>query len=91
MANVNYNNGEMWMGGGLTWNYNYGPIDARYNDIWVVTDPGSQGPDTVATGNVQIIAKWAVSTSQEIQLWFTVQNNSADPVWFDWNTVNVSP
>jgi hypothetical protein len=90
MAHVNYSNGEIWMGGGLTWNYWVGPIDARYNDVSIITDPGSQGPDG-ATGNVQITAKWVVSTPQQALLFFTVQNNSANSVWFDWNLVNVTP
>jgi|GEM_PF-6724175 len=86
MANVNYWNGEIWMGAELSWNYFFHPTDARFNDVWVAPDPASN-----ATGNVEITRKWSVASPQEIQLWFTVRNNAPSPVYFAWNVVDVSP
>jgi hypothetical protein len=86
MAQLNYANGDVWIGGGLTWNYYLSPTDARYNDVWIAPDPASN-----ASGNVEILRKWSVASPQEIELWFEVRNNSADPVWFAWNFIDVSP
>ncbi len=84
MANVNYWLFEGWMGGGLTWNYYISPIDTRYNDILVVPVPPS-------AGNLEILRKWVVTSPQEDQLWYQVRNNSADPVYFGINFINVAP
>lgn len=86
MANLNYWNGAIWMGGGLTWNYFLGPIDARYNDVSIAPDPASN-----ASGNVQILSKWVVASPQAIQLFFTVKNNSSASVYFAWNQIEVAP
>jgi hypothetical protein len=86
MANLNYWNGSLWIGGGLTWNYSYGPTDARFNDIWIAPDPASN-----ASGNVEILRKWSVASPQEIIIMFEVRNNSPDPVWFAWNVIDVAP
>jgi hypothetical protein len=87
MANLNYNNGDAFLGGGVTAvTFFYGPIDARYNEISIAPDPASN-----ANGNVQIVSKWVVATPQEIDLYHTITNNSPDPVWFAWNAIEVAP
>jgi hypothetical protein len=91
MADLNFWGGEIWMGGGLTWTYIFHGIDARYNDIWVSPAVGTGPGPSNLPGNVEIVRKWCVSTGQEIQLWFTVRNNSPAPVYFAYNIINVTP
>jgi hypothetical protein len=86
MAHLNYQNGSALLAGGVTQDYFLHPMDARYNDVWIAPDPASN-----ANGNVQITAKWCIASPQEIQLWFRAVNNSSTPVWFAWNTINVTP
>jgi hypothetical protein len=86
MANLNFWNQEMWMGGGLTWNFYWSPIDARYNDIWVVPDPASN-----QSGNLEILRKWVVASPGLYEFWFQVRNNSSSSVYFDVNVINVEP
>jgi len=74
------------MGGGLTWNYTFTGLDARYFDVSIAPDPASN-----ANGNVEILSKWVVASPQAIVLWITVQNHAADPVWIAWNLIDVGP
>jgi hypothetical protein len=91
MATVNCWVGDIWLGGGLTWDYYFHPTDDRFNDVWVAPAVGTGPRGTNSPGNVEILRTWAVSTGQEHQLWFTVRNNSPDPVWFAWNVVDIWP
>lgn len=86
MANVNYWLLEGWMGGGLTWNYYVEPIDARYNDVWIVPNPVSN-----QSGSLEILRKWVVASPAVYQLWFELQNHSEESVYFAVNVVNVEP
>lgn len=86
MASVNYFNGEIWIGAGLTWNYFFHPLSGRYHDI-------SCSPrfDTPAGSSVEILRKWNVNQPNQIQLFIQIINHNPYPVYFEWNICDVAP